>query len=137
VHLLRRAIAIEFADQGITVPSGPIGQVSDEGFDLSSTGISEGWGTAIGGSIGFDEARVEVMLTDEQAELVAEARLTVVVTVVPVRGRHVVIRSVSTRGPRGPAEFFDRAEANAIGLAEGAIDSAGFGYAHLTAADKN
>ena len=76
------------------------------------------------------------MLADQQAELVAEARLTVLVAVVPVRGRRVLMRSVRAGRPRRPTEFLDRAEADAVGLAEGAVDGAGFGDAHLGAVDQ-
>ena len=76
------------------------------------------------------------MLADQQAETVAEARLTVLVAVVPVRGRRVLIRSVRAGRPRRPTEFLDRAEADAVGLAEGAVDGAGLGDAHLGAVDQ-
>jgi hypothetical protein len=36
---------------------------------------------------------------------------------------------LGTQAPRG--KLFERAEANAVGLAQGAIDGAGFGHAHL------
>ena len=35
------------------------------------------------------------------------------------------------RGERPRGQFFDRTEGNAVGLAQGAIDGAGFGHAHL------
>ena len=41
------------------------------------------------------------MLADQQAEMVAEARLTVVVAVVSVRGRRTVIRIGQGRKSRG------------------------------------
>jgi hypothetical protein len=68
--------------------------------------------------------------------LVAEARLTVLVAVVPVRGRRVLMRSVRAGRAWRATEFFNRAEANAVGLAEGAVDGAGFGDAHLGAVDQ-
>ena len=136
LHLRRLGIAIELAEQGIAVPGGPIGEVGDEGLDLASAGVAKGWGSAIVSGIGLHEAGIELVLADQQAELVAEARLTVVVAVVPVRGRRVLIRSVRAGRPRRPAEFLDRAEADAVGLAEGAVDGAGLGDAHLGAVDK-
>jgi hypothetical protein len=89
VHLRRRGIAIKLAEQSVAVPGGPIGQVSDEGLDLALGGVSEGGGSAIVRRIALDEAGIELVLADQQAESVAEARLTVLVAVVPVRGRRV------------------------------------------------
>jgi len=37
---------------------------------------------------------------------------------------------------RSPAKFLDRAEPDAVGLAEGAVNGASFGNAHLGAVDK-
>ena len=68
--------------------------------------------------------------------MVAETRLTVLVAVVSVRGRRAAIRTVRRRRTRRPPEFFDRAEADAIGLAEGAVDGAGLGDAHFGSVDQ-
>ena len=45
-------------------------------------------------------------------------------------------RRSGREGPGRPAEFLDRAEADAVGFAEGAVDGAGFGDAHLGAVDQ-
>ena len=77
------------------------------------------------------------MLADQQAEAVAEARLAVLVAVVSVRGRLGSTRSIRTElDLRRPAEFLDRTEADAVGLAEGAVDGASLGDAHLGAVDQ-
>ena len=60
--------------------------MGDEGFDLIRAGIAQRGGAAVVSGIGFDEAGIEMVLADQQAEAVAEARLTVVVAVVSVRG---------------------------------------------------
>src|ERR1700722_630221 len=110
--------------------------MGDEGPDLVFGGVSKSWGSAIVGRIGFHEAGVELVLADQQAELVAEARLTVLVTVVSARGRRILMRSVRAGRTRRPTEFLDGAEADAVCLAEGAVDSPGFGDAHLGAVDQ-
>jgi hypothetical protein len=110
--------------------------MSDEGLDLAFGGISQGGSSTIVCRIGFDQASIELVLADQQAELVAEARLPVLVTVVPVRGRRALMRSVRAGRPRRPTEFLDRAEADAVSLAEGAVDSAGFSDSHLGAMDQ-
>ena len=104
MHLVGLAIAIELAEQGIAVPGGPFGQVGDERLDLSSGGIPESRGSAKVRGIGFHEGGVELVFADQQAELVAEARLTVLVAVVPVRGRRILVRSVRAGRPRRPTE---------------------------------
>jgi len=43
----------------------------------------------------------------------------------PAHGQHLL----GSQAPRG--KLFDRTEGDAVGLAEGAIDGAGFGHAHL------
>ena len=80
-------IAIELADQPVAIFGGALGQIVDEGFDLISAGISQGGGAAVVGGIGLHEASIELVLADQQAEAVAEARLAVLVAVISVRGR--------------------------------------------------
>ena len=133
--LLHWAIAIELAEQRITVPSCPIGEVRDERLDLSLAGVAERWGTAIISGIGLHEAGIEPVLADQQAELVAEARLTVLVAVVSIRGKSGLTRSIRPLRSGRPAQFFYRTKANAIGFAEGAIDGTSLGDAHLGAVD--
>jgi hypothetical protein len=76
------------------------------------------------------------VLADQQAEAVAEARLAVVVAVISVRGSLGKLGWARSIGSRGPAEFFDRTKADAVGLAEGAVDGTSLGDAHLGAVDQ-
>ena len=46
------------------------------------------------------------------------------------------MRSIRAGRPRRPTEFLDRAEADAVGLAEGAVDGARFCDPHLRAVDR-
>jgi hypothetical protein len=76
------------------------------------------------------------MLTNEQAEAIPEARLAVLVAVISVRGNFALIGCDRVIGSRSPAEFLDRAEPDAIGFAEGAVDGASFGDSHLGTVDQ-
>jgi hypothetical protein len=86
-NLLRFGIAVELADQPVAIFDGTFGEIVDEIFDELPAGIAECSGTAVVGGIGLDETSIEVMLANQQAEAVAEARLTIaiVVAVVSVR----------------------------------------------------
>jgi hypothetical protein len=77
-----------------------------------------------------------MVLADQQAETVAEARLAVLVAVISVRGSFGLIEWSGCRGSRSPAEFLDRTEADAVGLAEGTVDGSRFGDTHLGAVDQ-
>ena len=129
-------VAVELADQPVAIFGGALGQIVDKGFDLISAGISQGGGATVVGGIGLHEASIKLVLANQQAEAVAEARLAVVVAIVSVRGRVALIRRCRRVGSGGPAEFLDRTEADAVGFAEGAVDGAGFGDAHLGAVDQ-
>jgi hypothetical protein len=87
--LLRFGIAVKLADQAVAILSGAFGEIVDEIFDEIPAGFPECGGAAVIGCIGLHEARIEVVLANEQAEAVAKARLTIaiVVAVVSVRGR--------------------------------------------------
>ena len=87
----------------VAIFGGALGQVVDEGFDLISAGISQGGGAAVIGGIGLHEAGIEVVLADQQAEAVAEARLAVVVAVISVRGSACADRAVRARWIWGPS----------------------------------
>jgi len=83
------------------------------------------------GGIGLHEASIKLILTNQQAEAVAEARLAVLVANISVRGNLALIGRSRCARSGGPAEFFDRTEPDAVSLAEGAVDSSSFGHAHL------
>src|ERR1019366_4422479 len=134
--LLRFGITIELTNQTRTVFGGALGQIVDEAFDLIPAGLPEGGSSAVIGRIGLHKTSIELVLTNQQAEAVAEARLAVVVTIISVRRGLGLIRRSGRVGPGGPAEFLYRTEPDSIGLAEGAVDGTGFGDAHLGAVDQ-
>jgi hypothetical protein len=76
------------ADQPLAIFGGTFGQIVYEILDQFPAGIAECGGAAVVGGLGLHEASIEVVLANQQAEAVAEARLTIaiVVAVVSVRG---------------------------------------------------
>jgi hypothetical protein len=75
------------------------------------------------------------VLADQQAEAVAETRLAGVATF-SVHGGVALIGWPGRVWSGCPAKLFERTESDAVGLAEGAVDGAGFGDAHLGAVDQ-
>ena len=71
-------VAVELAEQGITVFLGPVGQVSDKGLDLLAGRFAEGFGTAEIDRIGLHQVGIELMLADQLAEAVADFGAAVV-----------------------------------------------------------
>ena len=124
------------ANQPITIFGGTFGQIVDKGFDLLSAGISQGSGATVVGGIGLHEASIELILTNQQAKAIAEARLAVVMAIISVRGRLGLIKRGRRVGSGRPAKFLDLTEADAVRLSESAIDGAGFRDAHLSAMDQ-
>ena len=87
MRLLLLGIAVELADQPFAIFSGALGEVVDESFDLISGGLPQAGGAAEVGGIGLHEAGIELVLANQEAEAVAEAGLTVLVTIISVGGR--------------------------------------------------
>ena len=110
--------------------------MGDEGLDQFMAGAAEGLRAAEIRRVGFDKIRIEVVLTDEKAEPIAEPGLAVVRNAgggMSVRRRR---SGRSSRRARERAQFFHRAEADAISLAECAIHRASFGDPHLSPMDQ-
>jgi len=68
--------------------------------------------------------------------LVPQSGLTVIGTISVVRNRYDLLATRSWHGRRERSELFDRAQADSVGFAEGAIDGPGLGDAHLGPADQ-
>ena len=60
----------------------PVSKIRNERFNLFASGISQVRGTAGVGGISFDEIGIEVMLTDQKTEAIAEARVSILMTIV-------------------------------------------------------
>jgi len=71
LYLLRLSIRVEFAEQPSPVFFGRFGEMGDEGLDEIATGFLESFGAAKVGRVGLHERRIEVMLADQKAELIA------------------------------------------------------------------
>jgi hypothetical protein len=79
LHLfLCSRIAVELAEQRVTVFLGPVGQVGDEAFDLLAGGFAEGLGAAEIDGVGLHEVGIELVLADQLAEAVADFGASVV-----------------------------------------------------------
>jgi hypothetical protein len=107
--------------------------MGDKGLNQFTTGTTESFGATKVRRIGLYKVGVKVVLANQEAQLIAESRLAVAGTI----GGMGTVRRRRTRGRFGQTrkgtQFLDRTEADAIGFAEGAIDSSSFGNAQLGA----
>src|SRR5208282_2844935 len=76
----RAEIAVELAKQSIAILFGPVGQMRDEVLNLVAGGFAQGLHAAEIGGIGLDQGGIELVLTNQLAETVAN-RATAVVPV--------------------------------------------------------
>ena len=83
------------AEKCFAIVRGSFGQVVDEGFDLIATCIAQRRRSAVVGGVGLHQAGVEPMLSDQEAEAVAESGATILVAIVPIGGGRVLIGLVS------------------------------------------
>src|SRR5664280_253749 len=68
-HLLTwRCVAVELAEQGAAVLLGRFGKLLHEAFDLLTSSVFEGFGTAEVDGIGFHQLGIELVLADDLAE---------------------------------------------------------------------
>src|ERR1019366_5834022 len=139
-HLLAwGCIAVELAEQAITVLLGGLGKLLNETFDLLTSGIFEGFSTAEIDGIGFYQLGIELVLADDLAEPIADLVTSTTIAVpvsVGILGRTLTLIG-STRNRTGiRSDLLDRADSDAIRLAQGTINRSGFCYAHLGAADQ-
>ena len=123
-------VAVELAEQGIAVLLGPVGQLPDEVLNLFPAGISESFGTAEVDGVGLYQFGVELVLADDLAKTVADLGATAVPVSIRVLGRKLF------NWIRKRPDFLDRANADPVGLAQGAIDGSRLGHTHLGATDE-
>src|ERR1019366_10780228 len=105
----------------------------DEGFHLFAGGVAERLDAAEIDGVGLDQVGIELMLANRLAESIANR--TTAISVGRLRRQILRLRRCLVRFSEG-ANLFDRAYANPVGLAQGAIDRTGFRHAHLSAVDK-
>src|ERR1019366_7362897 len=96
-----------------------------EGLNLFPAGISERLRAAEVDGVGLYEFGVELVLADDLTQAVPNFRATAVPVSIHVLGRMLLSRT------RNRPDLLDRADADAIGLAEGSIDRPSFRYPHF------
>src|SRR6266851_4183473 len=106
--------------------------MGDEAFDLLAGGFAESLGAAEIDGIGLDQVGIELVLADELAKAVANLGTTVVsVFAIDLLGREFLRLSGGRSRFGKRADFLDRADADAVGLAQGPVNRPGFGHSHL------
>src|ERR1035438_6866019 len=139
-HLLPwRCVAVEVTQQSTTILLGRLSKLLHEVFDLLTSGIFEGFSTAEIDGIGFHQLGIELVLADDLAEpvtdLVTSTTIAIPVSVGILGWKFALIAGTCHRA-RVRSDFLDRADPDAIRLAQSAIDGSGFGDAHLGTADQ-
>jgi hypothetical protein len=111
--------------------------MSDKALDLLAGGFAEGLGAAEIDGVRLDQVGIKLVLADELAEAVADFGTAIVsVLAIDWLGRKLLrLAGRWSRLGKG-AELFDRADADAVGLAQGPVNRSGLGHAHLGAADQ-
>src|ERR1019366_9430679 len=107
-------------------------------FDLLASGVFECFGTAEIDGVGFHQLGIELVLADDLAEPVADlvtGAIAVSVSV-DILGRKLTLIGGPCHRTGIRSDLFDRADSDAIRLAQSAIDGSGFGDPHLGAADQ-
>jgi hypothetical protein len=129
-------VGIEVAEEAFAIFGSSLGQVVDEGFDLLPRGIPECSGSAVIGGIGFDRIGVEPMLTNQQAESVAEPRWAIGGLIIAKIAGAICIGKIVVGRSGCPTKLFDRTQSNAIRFAKGAINSTSLSNPHFGAPKK-
>src|ERR1035441_5867408 len=139
-HLLVwRCVAVELAEQRVPVLLGRLGKLLNEAFDLLTSGIFQGFGTAEVDGVGFHQFGIEFVLADDLAESVADLVTSTTIAVpvsVGILGWKLTLIGSPRHRTRIRSDLLDRADADAIRLAQSAIDSSGLRDPHLGAADQ-
>src|ERR1035441_9488432 len=140
-HLLTwRCVAVEVTQQSTTILLGRLSKLLHEVFDLLTSGVFECFGAAEINGIGFHQLGIELVLADDLAEpvtdLVTSTTIAIPVSVGILGWKFALIgRPRHRTGIR--SDLLDRAESDAIRLAQGAIDGSCLRDGHLGAADQS
>jgi hypothetical protein len=111
--------------------------MGDKTFDLLAGGFAEGLGAAEINGVGLDEVGIELMLADELTETVTDFGTAVVsVLAIDRLGRKLLRLPGGWSRFRKRPNLLDRADTDAIGLAQGPVDRPRLGHSHLGAVDQ-
>jgi hypothetical protein len=127
---------VELAEEALSVFLGRSRQVGYEGLDRFTAGVTEGLSAAELSGICLNKIGIEVVLADQKAETITEPRLTIVRAVRRVSPFRFRGKGGGLRRTRQPSELFDRAEADAIGFPQCAVNGTSFGDTHLGTTDE-
>src|SRR6266567_826168 len=72
--LLRTLIAVQLAEQGISILLCPVGEMSDEAFDPLARGFAHSFRATEIDGVSFHQLRVESVLANNLTQTVANAR---------------------------------------------------------------
>jgi hypothetical protein len=86
VDLVWCGIAVELAEKARAVFRCPVSEVRNEGFNLLASGIPQVRSTAGICGISFNKVGIELMLADQEAKAITEARVPVLMTIVICSG---------------------------------------------------
>src|SRR5439155_26549194 len=125
-------ITVQLAEQGIAVFLGPVTEMGNEVLDLLAGSLTQSFDSAKIRGITLHQIRVELMLADDLAETVAHLG-SAIIPVSRLRGLFRLRGEVSRFGKR--SYFLHRADTDAIGLAQGSVNSACFGNTHFGTVD--
>src|SRR5208282_1447541 len=110
-HLLRRArVAVELAEQRISIFLSPVGQLLDKVLDLFPGGIPQGLRAAEVDGVGLYEFGVELMLANDLAQAISDLGPSAVAIATGALWRELL------SGGWNCSDFLDRADADAVGL---------------------
>src|SRR5208283_1759567 len=109
--LHRLSVGVEFAYQRIAIFFRCGCEMGDKGLDQFTAGAAKCRGAAEVCGIGLHEIRIEVVLADQKAELIAEPGLAGAISVGRLRTVRRRRNSSLSRRARERTQLFDRAEA--------------------------
>src|SRR5208283_2123756 len=120
-HLpLRMRVAVELAEQGIAVLVGPVGQLLDEVLNVFVASVSERLRTAEVDGISLYQFWIKLVLANDLAEAVPHLGASAVSIAIRILWRKLLA------GVRNCPDFLDRADADAVRLAKGAVHGTSF-----------
>jgi len=103
----------------------------DEVLDLLSSCIAKSFHPAEIGRIRLDQSGVELMLTNDLAQAIANLGAAIVPVSICRLRRKLLRFSGGLRWFSARPDFLNRADADAVGFAEGTVDGARFCHAHF------